>query len=222
MTQVITVLTIPEEFLLLTVADDEGGFVDMTPEAAAAGFIGAAIMELALRNRIDSDLERVWVHDKTPVGEACVDVVLERLGSDDFELDAERLIEQLLTQGELVRAHALERVCERGILHETEGKFLWFRRARRYPVVNGQEIREVKLRLLDVLLQGGIPDPRDICLMSLADSCGLFSHIIPAESLTTLEARFAALARMELIGLNVSRYIQIFRATLPHRFMTWC
>ncbi len=215
-------LTIPEEFLLLTVADDDGGFVEMSPEAVAAGFIGAAIMELALRNRIDSDLDQIWVHDRAPVGEACVDVVLERLSSPDFDLDAERLIEQLLTEGERVRANALERVCERGILHETEGRFLWFRRARRYPVTDGREIREVKLRLLDVLLQNGIPDPRDICLMSLADSCGLFHQIIPEESFAAVEARFAALARMELIGLNVSRYIQIFRATLPHRFMTWC
>lgn len=215
-------LTIPEEFLLLTVADDDGGFVEMAPEAVTAGFIGAAIMELALCNRIDSDLDRVWIHDRTPLGEPCVDVVLDALSMPEFDPDATRLIEQLLLEGELVRERALERVCERGILQEKEGRLLWFRKARRYPVIDGREIREVKLRLLDVLLQGTIPDPRDICLMSLADSCGLFPGIIPADAFDLVAERFAALARMDLIGLNVSRYIEIFRRTLPYRFMTWC
>lgn len=215
-------LTIPEEFLLLTVADEDGGFVEMAPEAVTAGFVGAAIMELALNNRIDSDLDRVWVHDQTPLGEPCVDVVLRALSSPDFDLDATRMIEQLLVEGDLVHELALERVCDRRILEEREGRFLWFRKTRRYPVIDGREIREVKLRLLDVLLQGTIPDPRDICLMSLADSCGLFPGIIPADAFDLVAERFAALSRMDLIGLNVSRYIEIFRGTLPHRYMTWC
>ena len=46
-------LTIPEEFLLLTVTDDAGGFVELPTEAFKSGFIGAAIMELALLDRID-------------------------------------------------------------------------------------------------------------------------------------------------------------------------
>lgn len=215
-------LTIPEEFLLLTVADEDGGFVEMAPEAVSAGFIGAAIMELALANRIDSDLDRVWIHDRTPLGEPCVDTLLQALAAPDFDLDASRLIEQLLSAGDRVRALALERVCARGILQEKEGRLLWFRKARRYPVIDGREIREVKLRLLDVLLQEVIPDPRDLCLLSLADSCGLFPRIIPADALDLVAARFASLARMELIGLNVSRYIRIFRETLPYRLLTWC
>lgn len=215
-------LTIPEEFLLLTVADEEGGFVEMAPEAVTAGFIGAAIMELALNNRIDSDLERVWIHDETPTGERCVDIVLNALATAEFDRDADRLIEQLLVEGDLVRELALERLCERRILQEQEGRVLWFRKTRRYPVIDGREIREVKLRLLDVLLQGTIPDSRDICLMSLADSCGLFPRIIPADAFDLVAERFAVLARMDLIGLNVSRYIQIFRGTLPYRYMSWC
>ena len=68
-------LTIPEEFLLLTIKDEDGGFVDIPREAVSAGFIGAAIMELALQNRIDSDLERIWIVDKKLVGEPCVELL---------------------------------------------------------------------------------------------------------------------------------------------------
>ena len=52
-------LTVPEEFLLLTLKDEDGGFVDIPLEYQRAGFLGAAIMELGLQGRLDSDLSRV-------------------------------------------------------------------------------------------------------------------------------------------------------------------
>jgi transcriptional regulator CtsR len=209
-------LTIPEEFLLLTIKDEDGGFVDIPREAVSAGFIGAAIMELALQNRIDSDLERIWIVDKKPVGEPCVDIVLEKLAAPGFELQAARLIDQLVGHGNQVRELALKRLCERKILTETEGRVLWFLKARRYPVTDGTEIREVKLRLLEVLLKDELPDPRDVCLMSLADTCGIIRQIVPASELKRAGERLSKLAKMDLIGQNVTRYIQIFQEALAY------
>jgi hypothetical protein len=48
--------------------------------------------------------------------------------------------------GDEVRDASIRRLCERGILVETEGRVLWFLKTRRYPVTAGREIREVKLR----------------------------------------------------------------------------
>lgn len=209
-------LTIPEEFLLLTIKDEDGGFVDIPREAVSAGFIGAAIMELALQNRIDSDLDRIWIVDKKPVGEACIDIILEKLAAPGFELQAARLIDQLVGYGNQVRELALKRLCERNILTETEGRVLWFLKARRYPVTDGKEIREVKLRLLEVLLKDELPDPRDVCLMSLADTCGIIRQIVPASELKRAGERLSKLAKMDLIGQNVTRYIQIFQEALAY------
>ncbi|HEX7776997.1 MAG TPA: GPP34 family phosphoprotein [Parvibaculum sp.] len=209
-------LTIPEEFLLLTIKDEDGGFVDIPREAVSAGFIGAAIMELALQDRIDSDLERIWIIDKKPIGEPCVDLILEKLSAPSFELQAARLIDQLVGYGNQVRELALKRLCERKILTETEGRVLWFLKARRYPVTDGTEIREVKLRLLEVLLKDELPDPRDVCLMSLADTCGIIRQIVPASELKRAGERLSKLAKMDLIGQNVTRYIQIFQEALAY------
>lgn len=214
-------LTVPEEFLLLTIKDDEGGFVDIPREAVSAGFIGAAIMELALQNRIDSDLDRIWVIDKTPTGEKAVDLVLGKISAPTFELEAAKLIDQLVIYGNEVRELSLDRLCERKILTKSEGRILWFLKARRYPVVDGKEIREVKLRLLEVLLRDELPDPRDVCLMSLAETCGIIRQIVPASELKRASERLSQLAKMDLIGQNVTRYITIFQEAVAYAAYTW-
>ncbi len=207
-------LTVPEEFLLLTLKDEDGGFVDIPLEYQRAGFVGAAIMELGLEGRLDSDLDRVWVVDKTPTGNSSLDPVLARLSAADFDHSASNLINQLVELGDTVREQALARLCEKKILVETEGRLLWFLKTRRYPAIDGKEIREVKLRLLEVLLRDALPDPRDVCLMSLAETCGIIRQIVPPSELKLARERIARFSKMELIGQNVNHYIEIFERAM--------
>ena len=203
-------LTVPEEFLLLTLKDENGGFVDIRYEKQRAGFVGAAIMELGLQGRLDSDLERVWVVDKTPTGDLALDQVLASLASPQFVGTADLVLGQLIELGAQVRAEALQQLCAKNILVESEGRLLWFLKTRRYPAIDGKEIREVKLRLLEVLLRDGLPSPRDVCLMSLAETCGIIAQIVPESELGVARERIAKFAKMELIGLNVNNYIDMF------------
>jgi hypothetical protein len=113
-----------------------------------------------------------------------------------------------------VRAESLKRLCDKKILVETEGRILWFLKTRRYPAIDGKEIREVKLRLLEVLLRDGLPDPRDVCLMSLAETCGIIRQIVPESELKGARERIAKFSKMELIGQNVSHYIEIFERAM--------
>lgn len=211
-------LTIPEELLLLTIKDDdgEGGFIDIPREALDAAFIGAALMELALENRIDSDADHVWIVDKTPTGEPCVDLVLAKIQEPDFQSNTPGLIAHLIDYADDVRELALEHLVERRILEQVEGRILWILKSRRYPVINGKEIREVKLRLLEILLGDELPEPRDVCLMSLAENCGIISQIVPESELERAAQKLSRLAQMDLIGQNVARYIQIFRESAAY------
>ena len=204
-------LTIPEEFLLLTLRDEGGDFVDIPVETRRAGFVGAALMELALQDRIDCDTTDVWLVDQAPTGNGALDPVLARLAMPGFSRRSDRLIEGMIDLGDAVRAASLRRLCDRGILVETQGRLLWLLRTRRYPPVDGREIREVKLRLIDVLLHGGLPDPRDVCLMSLAETCGIIGQLVPAAHVEEARVRMASFAKMELIGQNVRTYIDVFR-----------
>ena len=198
----------------MTLKDEDGGFVDIPLEYQRAGFLGAAIMELGLEGRLDSDLNRIWVVDKTPTGNAALDQVLAQLSAPDFDSHAEKLISQLIGLGDQVRADSLQRLCDKKILVETEGRLLWFLKTRRYPAIDGKEIREVKLRLLEVLLRDGLPDPRDVCLMSLAETCGIIRQIVPASELKVARERIAKFSKMELIGQNVSHYIELFERAM--------
>jgi golgi phosphoprotein 3 len=209
-----SMLTVPEEFLLLTLKDEDGGFVDIPLEYQRVGFLGAAIMELGLQGRLDSDLSRVWVVDKTPTGDASLDPVLARLSAPEFDSHADNLINQLIELGDPVRSAALARLCDKKILVETEGRLLWFLKTRRYPVMDGKEIREVKLRLLEVLLRDGLPDPRDVCLMSLAETCGIIRQIVPASELKVAREKIAKLSKMDLVGQNVNHYIELFERAM--------
>lgn len=207
-------LTVPEEFLLLTLKDEGGDFVDIPIECLRAGFVGAALMELALLDRLDCDTNEVWIVDETPTGNGSLDPVLARLSTPGFKNQSDGIIEQLVDLGDASREASLTRLCDKGILVETEGRLLWLLRTRRYPMFDGKEIREVKLRLLDVLLRDGLPDPRDVCLMSLAETCGITSQIVPVSKMELARERMTKFSKMELIGQNVRQHLEIFRRAM--------
>jgi golgi phosphoprotein 3 len=205
----LTMLTIPEEFLLVMTKDDDGGFINIAPEAEFAGFVGAAVMDLALQNRIDSDLERIWVVDATATGEPSIDLILEKMAGPGFDTASSRLLDQLVGYGNQIRELALDRLCARAILKREEGRIFWFLKSRRYPVIDGTEIREAKLRLLEVLLRDEIPSPRDICLLSLVESCDLIPELVPPFDSKRAGQRLAGIAKMDLIGQSVGNYVRI-------------
>ena len=78
---------------------------------------------------------------------------------------------------------------------------------RSYPLQNDKEMREVKLRILGVVLGDDIPTPHDVMLTGLAESCGLFRYILSAHEAETATARIAQVARMDLIGQAVAKSV---------------
>jgi hypothetical protein len=207
-------LTIPEEFLLLTVTDDAGGFVELPVQTFNSGFVGAAIMELALKNRIDSDLEKIWITDNAPTDAPCVNAILRLLQAADFDFRAEKLIEQLAASGTSVRDLAVQKLCERRILMKREGRILWVFKTQAYPMIDDKQIRDAKKRLLGVLLGDALPSPRDACLLALADASDLIRQIVPPGQMAQARARLETIGRMELLGQNVKHYISLWRAAM--------
>ena len=76
--------------------------------------------------------------------------------------------------------------------------------ARRYPLIDGEAQREVKLRILDVLLGDDLPDERDIVIICLADACGLFGALLNESELQQALPRFEQVRKMDLIGRAVT------------------
>ena len=194
-----------EEFLLLAL-EDQGGEFDRVPEVfLRCGMAGAALMDLSLRGRIDSDLQAVFVVDATPTGDTALDDVLREIAAEPHRLPARYWLEHLSREGLRLRAAALARLCELGILQEQDHQYLWVMRARRYPLVDGVERPEVKRRLLALLYGTDIPDATDIALVSIASACGVFERILTATELRQMGPRIAQLAQLDLVGGQIAR-----------------
>ena len=171
-------LRFAEEIVLLSLRDDDGKFVPVPVTSMQHALAGAVLMDLALENRIDTDPENLILLDSAPTGDSLLDPTLEMIATGG-QRDARYWIEQVAKTGDEIRSAALQRLIQRGILEQHEERFLWVFRSRRYPMIDGREEREVKLRIMGVLFSEEIPDPRDIVIICLADACGILRQLMP-------------------------------------------
>lgn len=210
--------TLLEEVVLLGI-DEESGVPRPTARSVLDLVVaGAALMELALLGRVDSDLETTSVTDATPTGEPLLDGVLAALATSGPGPTADR-VSEIAAYGAELREKALDRLVARGILRCQEGRILWIFRDRRYPVVDGRERREVRGRLRDLLLGTDIPDARDVVLVCLVDACGLFGAVLNDEEFTMAKPRIAQIRRMDLIGQEVERSIVQIEAAIARSML---
>ena len=200
------VLRFVEEILLLLLRDDDGRFVAVPGIALDNAIAGAVLMDLALENRIDTDPEHLIVTDPTPVGDSLLDPTLVAIARGE-QRDALYWVAQTALRAGEIREEALSRLVEQGILEHHEGRFLWVFRSRRYPIIDGKAEREVKLRILGVLLSDEIPDPRDIVIIGLADACGILPELLPRGDYMKARERIDQVRKLDLIGQATSQAI---------------
>ena len=199
-----------EEITLLLLRDEGGSFVRAPIWSLRYAVAGAVLMELADANRIDTDLEHLFLVDGTPTGDELLDPTLAEIAAAGRH-NTRFWIEHIAGAADGIRAAALGRLIERGILEEQDNRFLWVFRQRRYPAVDGQVTREVKLRIMEVLLSDEIPDPRDVMLICLADACGIFRALLSARELAQATPRIEQVSKLDLIGREMFRAINDVR-----------
>ena len=205
-----------EEIVLLQLDDSQGKFVNLPLSAADVVLAGAALMELAIDNRIDSDLEHLILVDTTPTGDDILDDVLRQLVEAGTELGAGAVLERISVNGEKYQEMALKRLLAKGILREENGRFLWVFHTRRYPVVDDSEQREVRARLRQLVLTDEIPDPRDVVLICLIDACGLLGLVLSPDEIAATTTRVEQLSRLDLIGQAVTKAVAEIRFIVRH------
>ena len=207
-------ISVLEEFLLLTLEDDGGQF-DTVPEIyLTCGVAGAILMDLALQNRIDSDLAGIWVEDPTPTGDTVLDAVLAQIAAQPHRLGTGAWLRKLSLTALQYRQAAISKLCDSGILRQGETGFLWVMKGRRYPVEKGAELVEAKRRLMQLIFSEEIPTPRDCALVSLASSCLVFERTLTSNMLKQTQDRIAQVARLDMIGGSIATAAREFTAEL--------
>ena len=205
-------LSIAEEVLLLSVDDETGIFLYGPDVHIELALSGAILMDLALLNRIDTDPERLFVVDATLTGDEILDEVLARVAGSRRERTTEDWLSDLREEAGGIRGRLIDRLVRRGVLERVEDRVLGMFSTWRYPVVDGRADREIRRRIVNVLFNDEIPDPRDVMIVDLVVACDLLETLIHARDVKTVLPRVEQLARLELIGREVTRKIGDLRS----------
>ena len=196
-----------EEIILLLLRDEDGRFVRVPNWALDYAIAGGVLMDLAMENRIDTDLDNLVLVDSTPVGDSLLDPTLADIAAAETH-STRHWVEHIVESADAIRSEGLTRLVDAGILERQEERFLWVFRTRRYPTVDGTVEREVKLRLMGVLFSNEIPDPRDVMLICLVDACGIFDELLSRHELDRASERIAQVRQMDLIGQAMAQAIR--------------
>ena len=207
-------LRFAEEILLLLLHDHNGKFARVPDWSLNYALAGGVLMDLALEDRIDTDLEKLILLNDEPTGDELLDATLADIVAAQDKRDARFWIERTAGHADDIREQALEHLVQRGILERREDRFLWVFKARRYPVIDGEAEREVKLRIMAVLFSDEIPNPRDVMVICLADACGIFNELLSRREAERASERILQVRKLDLIGQAMTQAIRDIEVTL--------
>ncbi len=204
-------LTIPEEILLLSVGEN-GGVIpqDKNFEVVLAASI---LMDLAINNRLDSDTENMILVSNTPTNNTVLDEALEMIFSNKERKEPSYWISQLAVRSREFMEFITASLILKKVLKVENEKLLWFFSKRKYPLINDKEIKEVKLRVREIVFSNDIPDLRDIVIISLLHYGQLLSIVFTDTEINKYKSRIEKIAMMDLIGQAISKSLKLFVTT---------
>lgn len=207
-------LTMLEEVVLLAVDETSGGLRSAREFDTAYALVGAVFFDLALAGKIDTDTETVRIVDRTPIGNATLDRVLNAMAEHPELTTVRQWIEEIFRRRQDLEGEALQSLIARGILRHEKGKRLWIIDVERFPLVNNRPQLHVKTRLAKAILTDDIPDTRDIMLVSIAEACGLLGFVLSETQLIARQKRIQTLCELETISRKVTAAIADFSVSM--------
>lgn len=200
-------MTIAEELILLLLKDDTG-FVAPIPEwRMSCALVGAVLLDLSFKNRIDTDLETLSVIDPTPTGDELLDPTLQAIAEEAGAHSPRFWVERLAPRADDINELVFDRLVQREILEHDHAGF-WslsgkVARSGRYPLVDGAPGEEIRGRVMRTLFDDEIPDPHDVTVIGLVRACDGFRALLTPEEHEEAEERIELISGMDLFGRAV-------------------
>lgn len=207
-------LTMLEEVVLLAVDERTGNLRSAREFSTSYALVGAVFFDLALARKIDTDTETIEIIDRTPTGNATLDRVLAEMAAKPGLTTVREWIEHIFHQRGDLEGEALASLIAQGILRHEKSKLLWIIDIERFPLVDNVPQKHVRERLQQAILTDGIPDTRDIMLVSLAEPCGLLGYVLTDAQLAARRPRIQMLCHLETISRKVTAAIDGLDATM--------
>ncbi|MCX6256945.1 MAG: GPP34 family phosphoprotein [Bacteroidia bacterium] len=201
-------LSIPEEITLLTI-DEKGG---ETPGSKSfdAVLAGSVLMELAIHNRIDSDLKHLIKVSSKATGDVVLDDMLGFIFKENIEKEPAYWISQIGLRADEMIEQIIATLIIKKILKVENQKVLWMFSTRKYPLTGDKEIKEVKSRVRELVFGTDLPDLRDIVIISLVYYGSMLSMIFSDDEIKKHKTRIEQIAKMDLIGQSIAKSLQEF------------
>ena len=204
-------LTVVDEFVL-TLLNEEAGYFHQVPGwDLNCAIAGATLAELSLRSRIDTDLDSLVLVDPARTGDPVLDPVLDKIASESPQGNAQYWVERLAVRAESVVDMTLERLVALRILERHDGDFWTLARTGWQADVHagsleGTAAEFVTTRISRVIFNDELPDPKDIIIICLLNTCGVlrFAFELDEES----EERVDFICKMDLIGRAIAEAIK--------------
>ena len=205
-------MTFAEELLLLLLDENTGYFAPVPEWKMSCAFAGGVLMDLALRNRIDSDLKTLTLISAERTGDDILDPVLKEIAGEKKTHSPRYWVERIAARADAISDKAFDRLVGMGILEfDTAGFWSLSRkisRTGRYPLVDGSPGEEIKQRISRILVTDEIPDPRDIAIIGLLNNCDGVRTLLEPEELESAAQRIELLSGMDLIGRTIGEAIR--------------
>ena len=217
-------LRFAEEIMLLLLGDDDGKFAHLPTRQLNYCLAGSVLMDLALEGRIDTDPNTLTPIDTAPTGDSILDPCLDEIREAPHQQDARFWLDRIAERGEEIRSEVLRRLLAMHIVDKRGDDIKWvftfnwrtrrWSRARRYPFIDGKPMREVKTRIMDIIFNDEIPDPRDVMIVGLAESCGIFEALLDPTQHRQAAPRIEQVRTFDLLTRAVHEAVQEHRPRL--------
>ena len=194
--------------LVLTLLNDESGYFRQVPGwDLNCAVIGGVLGELSLRSRIDTDMDSLILLDRTETGDPALDPILEKIAAEPVQRDALYWIERLGPQADSVIDLTLDRLVDLKILRHHHGDFWSLAPSGSQADLHGSAgestaVDFVKTRLSRAIFANEIPDPRDVIIICLINTCDVLRFTFELDE--EAEKRVEFICKMDLIGRSLA------------------
>ncbi|MYC28004.1 MAG: cytochrome P450 [Nitrospira sp. SB0662_bin_26] len=200
-------LSLPEELILMLLNEDNGYFHQVPGWDLNCAVAGAVLAELSLLSRIDTDMESLFLVDKTETGDPALDPILKEIASEPLQRNTQFWIERLAPHAESVIDLTLDRLVALKILEYHDGDFWTLTHTSWETEVyddspSGTAGQFIKTRISRAIFMNEIPDPRDIIVICLVNTCDVFRFIFQLDEES--EERIQLICKMDLIGRSIA------------------
>ena len=197
----------PEELILMLLNEESGHFHQVPGWDLNCAVIGSVLAELSLESRIDTDMESLFLLDGTETGNPTLDPTLKEIAGEPDQRKAQYWIERLAPRAESIIDLTLDRLVRLKVLEYHDGDFWTLaRNVGRTELFDGSHegsgFQFVKTRISNAIFNNEIPDPRDVIIICLINTCDVFRFMFQLDD--EAEERIELICNMDLIGRSIA------------------